>query len=273
MKRGLISTISGAVINFLLSLLKLFIGIVSNSITIFFDAMNNMFDVLGSGFGAVGYGVSRKKSKRFPNGYNRLDALISFIILVSTIIFGGVFIFYSVERLLFPLPVYFSWLYFSLLVVTVFVKIAMGTIYYYSYKAEPCDTIKSLYIDSFMDAVITGSIVICYSIGQSTDTVIDAVLGIVLGILMIIIAIREIINVTTKLIDYNSHIDVEGVSKALVGSNVMRSVASITMISDNRLVVAGEEYMLDRDKISDIEERYQVKICFLKEIEKDEECE
>ena len=110
-KSGLVATICGAIVNLGLALIKLFIGIVTGSVSIFFDSVNNFMDILASAFGAVGIGISNKEpTKEYPNGFGRMEYIITFIITAITIIVGGIFIFYSVERLLYPFPVFFGWI-------------------------------------------------------------------------------------------------------------------------------------------------------------------
>ena len=83
------TSIIGIAANVLLSLFKGTIGILSNSIAILLDAVNNLSDALSSVITIVGTKLAgREPDRKHPFGYGRIEylsALVSFIALVLPI--------------------------------------------------------------------------------------------------------------------------------------------------------------------------------------------
>lgn len=269
-KYGLAITISGAVINLGLALVKLFIGIVSSSVSIFFDAINNFMDILGSAFGAVGIGVSSKKpTEEYPNGFGRMEYVMTFVITAITILVGGIFIFYSVERLLYPFPVFFGWLYFGLLIMTVVIKLIMGIVYFLMHKKDHSDITKALYLDSFMDTGITATTVICYALTLVVDTNIDAILGILIGVFILIPAIKMMVKTIKNLLGYNVDIDVNLLKDDLVKEGIFSSISELKINDYGKnnveVFVIGDYNEDNKALLKEIENREKIKIYVVKE--------
>ena len=69
-KYGMLSSITGIIVNIFLSLVKLVIGIFANSISIISDALNNVTDAGSSIVTMIGFKVSQKKiDKDHPWGH------------------------------------------------------------------------------------------------------------------------------------------------------------------------------------------------------------
>lgn len=269
-KYGLATTICGAIINLGLALIKLFIGIATGSVSIFFDSVNNFMDILGSAFGAVGIGLSSKKpTEEYPNGFGRMEYVITFVITAITIFVSGIFVFYSVERLMYPFPVFFGWVYFGLLTMTVFVKLIMGIVYLFVHRKDKSDITKALYIDSFMDVGITGSTVLCYGLTLVTNTNIDAILGICIGIVILVPAIKMLVNSIKNLLGYNVDIDVDEIRQNLIDKQIFTSIDMLKINdfgkSNREMLISGNLVEENRNLLKDIEERENIKIYVVKE--------
>ena len=269
MKRGLLLSILGGVANLILGLVKLFIGIVSNSITIFFDSINNMLDVVGNAAGAVGLRVARRlPNNDYPNGYSKVEYIVALIISLGSLLFGCLFVFYSVERIIFPLPVYFAWLYFGLLFLTVIAKIIMAIVYHFEYKKSHSAIMRSLMLDAIMDACITGCAVICYGVSSRTNTVIDAILGVILGVMILVFTVKSIIGACQGLLDYNDSVDVKNILEDIMDNNIMTHInwVSLTSRGSNMpaLVVAGS-LGENASALDSLESKYMLHILLLKE--------
>ena len=73
-KYGMLSSVTGIIVNILLSAVKLIIGIFANSISIISDALNNVTDAGSSIVTMIGFKVSQKKiDKDHPWGHGRME--------------------------------------------------------------------------------------------------------------------------------------------------------------------------------------------------------
>ena len=91
----------GLGVNLALSLLKVFVGVVSGSQALVADAMYSAKDVITSGLIIVGLKVSKKPiDKEHPYGHGKIEFILSGIISVIFIGITAVLFFYATESLL-----------------------------------------------------------------------------------------------------------------------------------------------------------------------------
>lgn len=269
-KYGLFATISSGVLNLLLALTKIFVAIASNSVSILFDAVNNFGDIISSVLGSVGIGLGKKEpTKEYPCGFGRIDYIMTFVISTITLIMGGLFIFYSVERLLYPMPVFFGWAYFAMLVISMVVKLLMGVGFFILHKKDGTDISKAMYIDCFMDTVITGSTVVCYALCLVTNTTIDAIFGIVIGVMVLISAVKLVKNAVKNLLGYNVDIDIDEIEEELVQKQIFTSIKWLKINDygkqNREMLISGDVKEENYNLIKDIEKRENIKIYVVKE--------
>src|SRR5690554_2726474 len=99
-KKGIITGIVGAVANFILAGGKLVIGLLSGSIAILSDSINNFVDVITSSAVWVSFVVSKKKAdEKHPFGHGRFEYIAGFGIAIIIIIVAIEFIISSVNRI------------------------------------------------------------------------------------------------------------------------------------------------------------------------------
>jgi cation diffusion facilitator family transporter len=91
----------GLGVNFALSSMKLFVGIVSGSQALVADAMYSAKDVITSGLIIIGLKVSKKPiDKEHPYGHGKIEFILSGIISVAFIGIIGLLLFYAAESLI-----------------------------------------------------------------------------------------------------------------------------------------------------------------------------
>ena len=84
------TSIIGIVTNLLLVGFKAFVGLVSNSIAVILDAVNNLSDALSSVVTIVGAKLGAKQpDKKHPLGYGRIEYLSSMVV-ASLVIYAGI---------------------------------------------------------------------------------------------------------------------------------------------------------------------------------------
>lgn len=184
---GIIASIIGAISNLLLSSVKIYIGIVAGSIAVLLDGMNNFVDTFSSGASAYGFAVTQKTNdKQYVNGYGRIEYIISFIISIGVFIVGIYFLMSSIERLLTPQFVYFSWVHFYIILATIFAKIVMGLYYRAVNLKVDSMVLKTLILDSYQDAVVTAFVLLSFVLTTTVRFPIDALCGIVIAIIIMV---------------------------------------------------------------------------------------
>lgn len=191
-------------VNLIMGILKLYLGIVANSITIISDGYNNVGDALGSGCGIVGFAVSNKKpTEKHPHGFGRIEEIISLLLNIIFIIVGFTFVYNSLERFFLRAPINFSWRSFAILAATIPVKILLGVYYHFVNKKYPSDILKVNRYDSIQDCVITSVTLVAYGVSALGTMPIDSILGIVIGGYILVCGIKQFVGLLSKLLGRN----------------------------------------------------------------------
>ncbi|MBR5406682.1 MAG: cation transporter [Lachnospiraceae bacterium] len=158
-KRGKIivrTSIIGIVANVFLATFKAIIGILSNSIAILLDAVNNLSDALSSVITIIGTKLAgREPDKKHPFGYGRIEYLSSLIIAIIVLYAGLTSIEESVKKIISPEAPEYSITSLVIVGVAVFVKIGLG-----------------LYVKSTGEKVNSGSLV-----NSGKDALLDSVIS------------------------------------------------------------------------------------------------
>ena len=135
------AVVIGAVLNILLFFVKLYVGISSNSLSVYCDAINNLGDTFACLIALLGFVIAKKTGEKKQL---KIQSLCTFVISMIIFVTGAYFIYNGLERLMYPLQISYSNQYAIIITVTVFVKILMGFMYMAFNKKKPSPVIKAL---------------------------------------------------------------------------------------------------------------------------------
>ena len=187
---GLKAVIFGAVLNFTLAVIKLYIGISSNLLTIYCDAVNNLADNFSCVLAIGGFILVKKLGEKQSE---RAQSLCTFVISAIVAVTGIYFVYNGLERFLYPTPVVYSIKYAVLIAVTVGVKIFMAVMYKAFNKHENSDVLRALVTDSILDCFITVAALMSLFLVSKLNYAVDGVFAIVTGGIITVSAIRSLI--------------------------------------------------------------------------------
>lgn len=142
----------GLICNFALGLVKLYVGLSSNSLAVYCDAVNSFGDaVLCAGVFAVLVFLKPhdERAKR------RIESLLTFCLGLMIAAAGLYFLYCGTERILYPLPIAYLRKYAALLAGTIVVKLALAFAYSVIGKKRDSKPLKALLTDSFLDCAVT----------------------------------------------------------------------------------------------------------------------
>ena len=181
------------VVNFILFAVKLYVGLSSNSISIYSDGINNLFDSLSAVVGIACFLIlSKGRGLSFSSRSEKTEQLLSFVLSAVIVITGVVFLFNSVERLMYPAPVWFTVSYFYIIAATVAVKLFMFVFLKRQSRKAESSVIKIMSLDSLTDFFITLVTLITLYASQKGGFSFDAYAGIVVSILILISGIGNL---------------------------------------------------------------------------------
>ena len=129
-KYAMLSSITGIVVNLLLSIFKLVIGIVTNSMSIISDALNNVTDTGSSIVTMIGFKLSQKEvDNEHPWGHGRMEYITAFIVDILIILVGVELLQNSVDKIIHPVMPTVNCVVIFLLVVAILVKLWLFVFY------------------------------------------------------------------------------------------------------------------------------------------------
>ncbi len=218
-KRGIIIGIVGTVSNLVLAFAKLIVGILTMSISIQSDAINNFGDVISSIAISLSFVISNKKAtKKHPFGYGRFEYVISFGIAIIIIVVAIEFVITSIKRIFMPQSIVFSWTFFIIIAIGILIKLAMGFYYGIANKNIKSSTIRAAKIDSFQDVLISTATLISLGISAISKLPLDGIIGLVISIIILISGMKLVKDTIRKILGSN-------ISKVL-SSKIMSQIMS-----------------------------------------------
>lgn len=202
--RKVIRVCSGLVIaNFLLFGTKLYIGLSVNSISIFSDAINNFFDSLSVLLAAVVLSAMLKTAdKNSKNILSKTEQLFSFLISIIVVLTGFYFAYSSLERFLYPTPVWYTPLYLGVLIATALVKLGLFFAIRGGNRKLHSPVLQVVSADSLLDFFITAMTVLTLLLSSAGHFSFDALFGLIISIVIIVSAVKIVISSGAILINY-----------------------------------------------------------------------
>ncbi|MCH5192207.1 MAG: cation transporter [Oscillospiraceae bacterium] len=167
---GTLGSVTGIIVNLLLAAAKGLAGILSGSISVAADALNNLSDALSSVIALLGVKFSAKPADReHPYGHGRIEYIsalaVSFLILLMAFeLFKS-----SVQKIINPSPVIFSVISAAILTVSILCKLWLGLFYGKLAKKTDSETMKAVMKDSFCDCLATSAALAAVIFGQRAD--------------------------------------------------------------------------------------------------------
>ena len=182
-------TLSGAVgifLNLLLSAGKMIAGLITGSIAITADAFNNLTDAGSSVVTLVGFRMAGKQADDdHPFGHGRIEYLSGLAVSVVILLVGLELAKSSVEKIIHPEPVEFSWLSAGILVAAICVKLWMSYFNRSLSRRIGSAAMAATATDSLSDAVATSAVLLSAIIGKFTGVNIDAWAGILVALFIL----------------------------------------------------------------------------------------
>ena len=173
------TSLVGVVANVLLAAFKAFVGLVSGSIAILMDAVNNLTDVLSSVITIAGTKLSERPADReHPFGHGRIEYFTAIVISVIVLMAGVASMVESVRKLLTPGKPEYDLPAIIVIVAAIVVKLLLGRYVKRTGERLKSDALKASGADALFDALVTLSTLVSAAIMLIWKVNIDAVLGI-----------------------------------------------------------------------------------------------
>ena len=179
--RAAVGRLSGAVgigCNVLLFAAKLIIGLISGSVSITADAMNNLSDATSSIVTLLGFKLAEQPAdEEHPYGHARFEYLSGLAVAALVIVIGFELAKSSVEKIIHPVPVEFSLPLALVLVLSIAAKLWMSLFNHTLGKKIHSTALLATAADSRNDCVATSAVLLAALIEMLTGLTIDGFMG------------------------------------------------------------------------------------------------
>ncbi len=172
--------------NIVLACFKALVGLLSKSIAIISDAINNLSDALSSIITIVGTKLAGKSpDKKHPYGYGRIEYMTSFIVS-GIILYAGITAFVeSVKKIINPMLPEYNNVTLIILIMGIIVKFILGIYVKKKGKVVNSDSLIASGADALNDAILSISVLITAVIYMIFKINLEAYAGILLSIFII----------------------------------------------------------------------------------------
>ena len=180
------TSIIGIVVNLILVAFKAFVRIVTNSIAITLDAVNNLTDALSSIITIIGAKLAhRPPDKNHPYGYGRIEYFSSVIIAVIVLWAGITAFMESWPKIFTPDVTNYSTVSLVIIAVAIVVKLALGR-----YVKSVGEDINSQALvasgsDALFDSILSLSTLVAALISIFFHISLEGILGVIISIVII----------------------------------------------------------------------------------------
>ena len=180
------TSIIGIIANIFLAGFKAAIGLLSNSIAVVLDAVNNLSDALSSVITIVGAKIANKKpDRKHPMGHGRVEYISA--MLVSTIVLyaGITSLIESIKKIIDPETPDYSVISIVIIAVAVAVKILLGLFVRKKGNLVNSQALRDSGKDALFDAVLSGSVLVSAVIFMIFDISLEAYVGVIISLFII----------------------------------------------------------------------------------------
>lgn len=168
----------GIFCNLLLCAGKFLAGTLSGSISIAADAVNNLSDASSSVVSLIGFKLgARPADDEHPYGHARFEYLAGLAVAVMVLVIGVELLKSSVEKILDPAPVTFSWVAMAVLAVSIAVKLWMSVFNRTVGKRINSGSLIATAADSRNDVLTTSAVLIASLISHFAKVELDGWMG------------------------------------------------------------------------------------------------
>ena len=234
------TSVIGIVANVALAIFKAVIGMLSHSVAIVLDAVNNATDALSSVVTMIGTSIAHKKPDyKHPLGHGRAEYLAA-IVIGAIIVYAGITaLIESIRRIIDPVTPDYTATGLVIIAVAVVVKIALGTYFKRVGGQVNSDSLTASGTDALLDAVISASTILAALIYLGTGLSLEAPLGAIISLVIIKAGYDVLSETVSKLLGRRIESELsQGIKETVLGVDGVKGVYDL-LVTDY-----GPEQML-----------------------------
>lgn len=180
------TSIIGIIANIFLAGFKAFVGVITHSIAITMDAVNNLSDALSSIITVVGTKLAAQAPDyKHPYGHGRVEYLSAMTIAAIILYAGVTALVESVKKIINPVTPDYTTSALVIVVVAIIVKIALGRYVQSVGKKVNSASLEASGKDALLDSIISATTLVAAIVFLTTGVSLEAYLGAIISIIIV----------------------------------------------------------------------------------------
>ena len=180
------TSIIGIATNVLLVLFKMFVGVLSNSIAVILDAVNNLSDALSSVVTIIGAKLGAKlPDRKHPLGYGRIEYLSSMMVAALVLYAGITSLVESIKKIIHPEAAEYGTVSLIIISVAIAAKLILGLYVKKQGNKVNSGALVASGSDALFDAILSSSVLACAIIFLVFGFSLEAYVGVLIACFII----------------------------------------------------------------------------------------
>ncbi|MBQ7064535.1 MAG: cation transporter [Firmicutes bacterium] len=211
------TSIIGIAANILLVGFKAFVGLVSHSIAVILDAVNNLSDALSSVVTIIGAKLGAKQpDRKHPLGYGRIEYLSSMIVAALVLYAGITSLVESVKKIISPEAADYSTVSLIIISVAIAAKLLLGMYVKRQGKKVNSGALVASGSDALFDAILSASVLASAVIFLIWGISLEAYVGVIIAGFIIKAGIEMMIETLNDIIGKREDAETTGELKRII---------------------------------------------------------
>ena len=180
------TSLIGVVTNVFLAGFKAAVGLISNSIAVVLDAVNNLSDALSSVITIIGARLAGKQpDKNHPLGHGRIEYLSSMIVAGLVLYAGITALTESIKKIITPEKANYGWPSIVIISVAIVAKLLLGRYVKAQGKKVNSGALIASGSDASFDAILSASVLVSALIYMQWKIPLEAYVGVLISLFII----------------------------------------------------------------------------------------
>jgi len=203
------TSVIGIAANLFLVAFKAVVGLVSGSIAVLLDAVNNLSDALSSAITILGTKLAnRPPDKKHPLGYGRIEYLSAMIVSAIVLYAGITSLVESIKKIIHPEAADYSVVSLVIIAAAIVVKLLLGQFVKAQGKRADSQSLIASGADASFDAILSASVLASALIYLWTNLSLEAYVGAVISVIIIKSGIGMMLETLNEILGQRSEAEV-----------------------------------------------------------------
>lgn len=225
------TSVIGVITNVLLAAFKAAVGMISHSIAVTLDAVNNLSDALSSVITIIGAKLGAKQpDKKHPLGYGRIEYLSSMIVAGIVLYAGITSLVESIKKIITPEEADYSIVSLIIIGVAIVVKLILGQYVKKQGKKHNSGALVASGSDALFDAILSASVLASAVVYLIWHISLEAYVGVIIAGIIIKAGIEMMIETLNDILGKRSDRDeVKKIKKLICEEEAVRGAYDLIM--------------------------------------------